>query len=219
MTLFTPISERPSSYPIANRPCSLFFNGERMPNGSQLWERIVQPLHDIKCSDAVGWQDVVEVVWGMESVGKIASCAPAVFIYAIQELILYALTKRVECLERLCTYDDLANHDVEIMTALVEGGFQMRELALKQRLAYWSVGYEEWDQRELNREISLAFHLPLEASLAPHQRDRQIRVKLHLERQIKQFHQLAQSGDFPKELRRRFHTIVMPDDAFLRLVC
>ena len=212
------IFERPYPYEIEGRPFTLFFNGEPMPPHSQLWEFAVEPLLEVTCDDPVGWREVVTVVWGLESLAKVESCAPAIFVYAIQELILYALEKPDQVITALRSKPTLAAQAEEVVQGLIEGAFQMREAVLKERKAYWSVGYEEWELPALRHEMESATELPADFSLPPHHRERLNWLKIHLEGQASRFHQLAQSGTLPKEMRRRLHNVRMPDDAFLRMI-
>ena len=154
--------ERPFPYPDGVRSCTLFFNGEPMPKNAELWWSCVDPLHDIVRDQGVGWADVVDVVWGLESVGKVESCAPALFVHAVQELILYALEKDDRIRGMLGESNSSPEAVAEVFDGLLAGAFQMRELALAQRRAFWTVGYPEWDLPELSVELAATRELAAE---------------------------------------------------------
>lgn len=210
--------ERPFPYPVDQRPCTLFFNGESMPQHAELWWTCVAPLHGITRDQGVDWADVVDVVWGLESVGKVESCAPLMFVYAVQELILYALEKEDQVRDMLRETESSPEKVSELFDGLLAGAFQMRELALAQRRAIWTVGYPEWDLPELTAELAVAKQLPEDFPLQPHNRERIFWLKSSMENQAKRFHQLSQSGRFTKELRTQCHSISVPEDSFLRLI-
>lgn len=207
-----------STEPSDARPDVLFFNGEAMPPNAQVWWTCVEPLHQIPCGNSVGWHDVSELVWGFESVGKIQSCAPALFVYAIQELILHAFEKEDQVRKALETNESSIGAANEVFDTLVYGALQMRSLALIQRKACWIVGDAENDLPELVEELAADSELPIGFPLQPHQREKVSLLKFKLEDQAKRFHQLAQAGRFTKDLRGHFHAIAVPEDSFLRLI-
>lgn len=210
--------ERPYPYEIEGRDWTLFFNGEPMPRHAQLWEFAVKPLLGVTCDDPVGWPDVVSVVWGLETVGGVESCAPAIFVYAVQELLLCALEQQDRTLACLRANPNVPAPAEEVLQGLIEGAFQMRNAVLQQKMAYWSVGYEEWELPALRHEMEAATELPVSHMLPPHQRKRLSWLKILVQVQAGRFHQLAQSGTLPKEMRRRLHNVRVPDDDFLRLI-
>ena len=210
--------ERPFPCSVDERPCTLFFNGEPMPEHAELWWTCVEPLHDITREQGVGWADVVDVVWGLESVGKVESCPPAMFVHAVQGLILYALENEDHVRELLLENESSRKTAADVFAGLLAGAFQMRELALARRLAIWSVGYPERDLPELMAELVAAKELPEDFPLQPHNRGRLCSLKFRLQIQAKRFHQLSQSGRFTKELRGQCHSISVPEDTFLRLI-
>lgn len=210
--------ERPFPYPVVERPCTLFFNGEPMPKHAELWWTCVEPLHDVVRDQGVGWADVVDVVWGLESVGKVTSCAPAMFVYSVQELMLYALEKEQRVKELMREGGSSPEAIDEVLQGLLAGAFKMRDLALAHRRSIWTVGYPEWDLPELTAELAASKEWPQNLPLQPHHRERLSSLRFRLENQAKRFHQLAQSGRFTKEQRGKFHSISVPEESFLRLI-
>jgi hypothetical protein len=207
-----------ASDPTEEQPMTLFFNGESMPQHAQIWWSCVEPLHGIVYKQNVGWPDVSELVWGFESVGNIQSYPPAMFVYAIQELLLYAFEKETHVRKSLEANEPTTSAANDVFNALVSGALRMRSLTLAQRRAMWIVGCSEVDLPELVDELAAVENLPEDFPLQPHQREKISLLTSKLENQSKRFHQLAQSGLLSKELRRECHSMSVPDEPFLRLI-
>jgi hypothetical protein len=87
----------------------------------------------------------------------------------------------------------------------------MRDLVIEQECAFWTSGYEADLERlvETMRQCRLSQD-DAQFSLPPHLQ-RLKRTSLWLRaRQIRELHQLAQSGKFEKNLRRRLNEMRAP---------
>lgn len=192
-------------YPDSDFPYTFYLNGEEMPKWGACWglarlARFIDPSGD--CCEDVSHRDVYIVYCTIDHVGVVESADPDIFVYAIQEVICILLSKREEIL------DSLKDRPEEIYPGLVEAAFRMRELAVRDGCALWTSGYEA-DRKHLletMRRCRLAPESP-EFALPPHVQKVRSMVKWMQKDQIRNLHQLAQSGRFSKDLRRRLNEI------------
>lgn len=190
-------------YPNSDFPYTFYFNGEEMPKWGACWglarlARFIDPSGD--CCEDVSHRDVYIVYCTIDHVGVVESADPDIFVYAIQEVICILLSKREEIL------DCLKGRPEEVYTGLVDAAFRMRELAVRDHCAFWTSGYET-DREQLLERIRRCRLPPgaTEFTLPPHVQKVRSMVKSMQKHQIRNLHQLAQSGKFSKDLRRRLN--------------
>jgi hypothetical protein len=150
----------------------------------------------------IGHRDVAIIACRIDHLGSIESADPGIFIYVIQEVLRILLVER----EKVCA--GLAKHSEEIYPNLVEAAFRMRELTLKNGCAFWTSGYEF--DRERLIETMRRCNLPAnsaEYELPPHVQQFRRELQWLYDAQIQSLHQLAQSGVFSKDVRKRLHEI------------
>lgn len=190
-------------YPEQDYPLNFYFNGERLPKWGASWSLAQLPdfLNDQE-------DDFHRDVWGLycriDHVGVIESADAEFFICAIQEVLHILLSQRELVFTKLASQSH-GNPD-EIYTGLVGAAFRMRELTITSKYALWTSGYET-DQQELIEAVRCC-HLPKESPefmQLPHLRQMQSRLETQHQWQIRQLHQLAQSGKLDKSLRKKLY--------------
>ena len=192
-------------YPDRDFPWSFYFNGEIMPKWGACWgmARVANYLQVERDADKeLGHRDVYIIACQIDHIGVVESADPGVFIYAVQEVLHILLSQRDSVLA------SLSDQSTDVYTGLVAAAFQMRELAVEQRCAFWSSGYVE--DRVRLMEAMRCSQLPSDSpefELPPH--IQRWRRALQLERagQVRQLHQLAQSGQLDKDTRKRLREI------------
>lgn len=192
-------------YPDSDFPWNFYFNGEVMPKWGACWGMadIANFLHLERDADQnVGHRDAYLIYCQIDHVGVVESADPDVFIYAIQEVLHILLSQRESVLAGLHEQA----HD--IYSGLVAAAFRMRELAVQQNRAFWSSGYEEDRVRLLDvmRRCQLSSDSP-EFTLSPHIQRWRSALQLQYNLQIREFHQLTQSGRLDKDTRKKLHEI------------
>lgn len=158
-----------------------------------------------KCWDNdIGPRDIYILNCRIDHVGTIESADPDVFRYAVQEILCILLDKREAVFEKLKnTTHSPANVD-EVYHDLVDGAFQMRELTIRDGLAFWTRGYESDCSRlvEAIRRASLTQDDPDHES-PPHVRSLNSQIESLWRKQVRTLHRVASSGDLSKEMRKR----------------
>jgi len=150
----------------------------------------------------IGHRDISIIACRIDHVGSIESADPGTFIYVIQEVLRIFLSER----ETVCTH--LAEHSEEVYANLVETAFRMRELTYRDGRAFWTSGYEF--DRERLVDTMRRCHLPADSAefeLPPHVQSFRRELQWLYDSQIRSLHQLAQSGVFSKDVRKRLHEI------------
>lgn len=110
--------------------------------------------------------------------------------------------------QRASILASLSGQPPEVYSGLVEAAFRMRELATQRGCAFWTSGYEA-DRTQL-MEVMRRCQLPSDSpefQLPPHIQHLQSAVKSARAAQVRRLHQLAQSGEFDKDTRKRLHEI------------
>jgi hypothetical protein len=192
-------------YPGSDFPWSFYFNGEVMPKWGACWglARIGESLQLKRDADQeLGHRDVWFIYCKIDHVGVVESADPDVFIYAVQEVLHILLSQRGSVLA------SLSGESPDVYSDLVATAFRMRELAIQQRCAFWSSGYEE--DRVRLMEVMRRCQLPSDSSdftLPPHMKRWRSVLQSAREWQVRQLHRLAQSGQLEKDLRKRLHEI------------
>ncbi len=147
-------------------------------------------------------RDIYIIYCQIDHVGIVESADPGVFIYAMQEVLHILLSQRASILA------SLNEKSPEVYFGLLEVAFQMRELADQRRCALWTSGYE-MDRMwlvEVMRRCQLPPDSP-EFKLPPHIQHLRSAVQFERNAQVRRLHQLAQSGEFDKDTRKRLHEI------------
>ncbi len=204
----TPIPD--SQYPDAEFPWSFYFNGVLMPKWGACWglaevSRLLEP--DKHWDNDVGHRDIYLIECRIDHVGVPESADPDLFIYAVQEVLCVLLGQRDAVMESLRTSSVPCDAD-EVYEGLVSAALQMRRLTSGQRMAFWTSGYEA-DRLRLVESMALA-QLPASDprhAPPPHLRRFAGELAWRIKDQTSKLHSLAQSGQFPKDLRRELHAI------------
>jgi hypothetical protein len=192
-------------YPDSDFPWSFYFNGEVMPKWGACWgmAELGKSLQLERDADQdVGHRDVYIIYCQIDHVGVVESADPDVFVYAIQEVLHILLSERQSVLA------SLSGQSPDVYAGLVAAAFRMRELAVQQRRAFWSSGYEADRVRllEVMRRCQLPSDSP-EFTLPPHVEHWRNALQFQRDWQVRQLHQLAQSGQFDKATRKKLHEI------------
>jgi hypothetical protein len=192
-------------YPDRDFPWNFYFNGELMPKWGACWflAEVANFLQLERDADQdVGHRDIYIVYCEIDHVGVVESADPDVFIYAVQEVLHILLSERDAVLA------SLSGQPPEVYAGLVAAAFRMRELALRQRGAFWLSGYEE-DRVQLV-EVMRRCQLPSDSPdfiLSPHLRRWQSYLRCAREEQVRHLNQLAQSGQLDDATRKRLREI------------
>lgn len=190
-------------YPKSDFPWNFYFNGEVMPKWGACWgmAQIANFLQIERDADQdLGHRDVYIIYCQIDHVGVVESANPDVFIYAVQEVLRILLSQRDS------VFASLSDESPDVYSGLVASTFRMRELAIQQRRAFWSSGYEE-DRLRLV-EVMRCCQLPSDSpdfTLAPHTKRWRSALQFQRDWQVRELHKLAQSGQLDKDLRKRLH--------------
>jgi hypothetical protein len=192
-------------YPESDFPWSFYFNGELMPKWGACWglAQVTSFLQLERDADQeLGRRDIYIIYCKIDHVGVVESADPDVFIFAVQEVLHILLSQRDSVLA------GLSDQSPDVYSGLVAAAFRMRALAIQQRCAFWSSGYEEDRVRLLEalRRCQLPFDSP-EFTLSPHIQHWQSVLRSRRDWQVRQLHQLAQSGQFDKDIRKKLNEI------------
>jgi hypothetical protein len=192
-------------YPESDFPWSFYFNGEVMPKWGACWgmAQVANFLQLERDADQdLGHRDVYIIYCQIDHVGVVESADPDVFVYAVQEVLHILLSQRDS------VFSSLSNKSPDVYSGLVAATFRMRELAIQQRCAFWSSGYEEDRVRlvEVMRRCQLPPDSP-DFTLSPHIKRWRSALQFQRDWQVRQLHQLAQSGQLDKDIRKRLHEI------------
>lgn len=194
-------------YPDADIPWHFYFNGVLMPKWGALWCMLpndwFEPEKD--WDQVIGHRDVVMISCRLDHVGVVESADPSVFIYAVQEVLCKLLARPDEVMAYLRS--DERYPAEELYEGLVAAAFQMRALAIEQKIAFWTTGGEEDRARLVSAmEKSRLSHDDERFKAAPHVEDFERYANLSNKWQIKAMHRLAQSGTLRKAWRKMLHT-------------
>jgi hypothetical protein len=192
-------------YPKNDFPWSFYFNGEVMPKWGACWgmAQVTNFLQLERDADQdLGHRDVYIIYCQIDHVGVVESADPDVFIYAVQEVLHILLSQRDS------VFASLSDQSPDVYSGLVATTFRMRELAIQQRCAFWSSGYEK-DRVQLV-EVMRRCQLPSDSpdfTLSPHVKRWRSALQFQRDWQVRQLHQLAQSGLLDKDMRKRLNEI------------
>jgi hypothetical protein len=202
---------RMSEYPDNDFPWTFYFNGVALPKWGACWAMAgVGSFNDPNWERDVGPRDIYILECRIDHVGVVESADPDIFRYVAQEVLCILLDKRDAVFEKLRLTAKLersgsfpADPD-EIYQGLLEAAFQMRELTIRDRRAFWTNGYES-DRLRLIEALRLASLPPDRPDYAPPPHVRSPRGSLESlwREQAKTLHRVASSGGKSKELRRR----------------
>jgi hypothetical protein len=192
-------------YPEKDFPWNFYFNGEVMPKWGACWgmARVASFLQPERDADQdVGHRDIYITYCQIDHVGIVESADADVLIYAVQEVLHIFLSQRDSILATL------GEQPLDVYSGLVEAALRMRELAAARRCAFWTSGYEADRVRlmEVMRRCQLPSGSP-EFTLPPHVQRLRRELQCAREEQVRRLHQLAQSGLFDKDMRRRLNEI------------
>jgi len=191
-------------YPDKDFPWSFYFNGEVMPKWGACWgmARVASFLQSEWDAEDLTHRDIYIIYCQIDHVGVVESADPGVFIYAVQEVLHILLSQRASILA------SLSEQSPEVYSGLIEAAFRMRELADQRRCAFWTCGYEADRMRltEVMRRCQLPSDSP-EFTLPPHIQHLRSAVQCERDAQVRRLHQLAQSGQFDKDTRKRLNEI------------
>ena len=194
-----------SKYADDGFPWNFYFNDDIMPKWGASWglAHIVRFLHP---EDNAGDRDVYDVYCSIDHTGVVESAEPDAFIFAVQEVLHILLSQREAIFSALAGQS--YGKPNEIYSGLVEAALRMRELAVTQCRALWTSGYESDRERlvDVMRRCELPSTSP-EHSVPPHIQRIRRDLQLRREAQVRRLHQLAQSGQLDKEMRKRLHEI------------
>lgn len=192
-------------HPEKDFPWSFYFNGEVMPKWGACWSMagVLNYLHlEHDGGQDDGRPNIHRIYCQIDHVGVIESADPEIFIFAVQEVLHILLSQRD------AVHAALIEHPQDVYPGLVEAAFRMRELAVEQRRAFWTSGYEADGMQliEVMRRCQLSADSP-EFTLPPHIQHMRRALKYEREAQVRRLHQLAQSGQFDKDTRKKLHEI------------
>jgi hypothetical protein len=200
-----------SEYPDNEFPWTFYFNGIALPKWGACWAMAgVGSFDEPNWECDVGPRDIYILECRIDHVGVVESADPDIFRYAVQEVLCILLDKRDAVFEKLSlsskperSWRFPADPD-EIYQGLLEAAFQMRELTIRDRRAFWTNGYES-DRLRLNEAIRLASLPPDHPDYAPPPHVRSLRGSIESlwREQAKALHRVASSGGKSKELRKR----------------
>jgi hypothetical protein len=191
-------------YPESERPWTFYFNGEVMPKWGACWPSKVMDFvprsESYYADEEPGYLDIERFCCKIDHAGGYESDDPGRFIFAVQAVLLILLNHKEAVLK------EIGEQAEEIYSGLVEAAFQMQALTVKHGYAFWTSGYEKDRLRLL--DVIRRCHLPEDSPeymLAPHLQRIESNIQSHTGRQVKELHELAQSGRFEKDLRRKLH--------------
>ncbi len=192
-------------YPKSDFPWSFYFNGEVMPKWGACWgmAQVANFLQLERDADKdLGHRDVYIIYCQIDHVGIVESADPDVFVYAVQEVLHILLSQRD------FIFASLSDQSPDVYSGLVATTFRMRELAIQQRCAFWSSGYEEDRVRlvDVMRRCQLPSDSP-DFILPPHIKRWRSALQFQLDWQVRELHKLAHSGQLDKDMRKRLHEI------------
>ena len=196
-----------SDYPDKDFPWNFYFNGELMPKWGACWGaarvKIFLQLEDA-CED-ISDRAVFIIYCKIDHVGVVESADPDIFLHAIQEVLYLLLHNQDKMIANIAENFPSPN---EIFDGLVDAGFRMRQLVVERGCAFWTSGYEK-DCQELLEAIRRSQLQPASTDYLPPPHIVQMRslLKIFRKHQVSKLHELAQSGNFPKDLRKRLHEI------------
>ena len=196
-----------------------YFNGEALPKWSAFWppkflfDRLDREKNE---DDEVGVLDIYRIHYKLDHIGVIRTAPPALFIFALQRVLLLLLENPDQAKGELRDWSETATEEV-VFTNLVTGALRMRELTLRDRIAAWISGYDRDGLRLIEAIKSFKGHIPARF-LMPHQREKARWVKNLLQRQVRALHGLAQKSNADRQLRAQLHQLQLPDEDFYELV-
>ena len=195
------------SYAEDDSPWTFYFNGVAMPKWGWCWGEISPGSFNDpqKAWDRdVGPRDIYILNCRIDHVGTIESADPEIFRYVVQEMLCILLDKREAVFEELGRTADLPASPDEVYHDLVEACFQMRELVIRERRAFWTRGYEADRLRlvEAVRCASLSWDNP-DYAPPPHICSLRSQLASFYRDQARTLHRVASSGGLTKELRKR----------------
>jgi hypothetical protein len=192
-----------SEYNQKDFPWTFYFNGVPMPKWGAQWPWLGAGEHTNWDQD-IGPRDFYITRCKIDHVGKVESASPHVFLYAVQELLCLLFTERDGVMELIRDANYPNTQPKEVYDGLVEAAFEMRALTQRDRMAFWTSGYQD-DQMRLMEAMRRAALAPADPEFvpAPHVKSRQAELQRHWKQQIKILHGAAGAGDVPKELRKR----------------
>jgi hypothetical protein len=194
-----------SEYPDKDYPFNFYFNGEQLPKWGACWS--LAQLPDFLNSKVDSFhREVWAVYCQIDHVGVVESADADFFTCALQEVLHVFLGQRDSVLAKL--KDQAYGSPEEIYRGLVEAAFQMRKLTTTRKHALWTSGYEA-DQKSLVETIRRC-HLPAtspEFIQLPHLRHLKMEIQLRHDSQIRELHQLAQSGKLDKLHRKKLYQL------------
>jgi len=194
-----------SEYPDRDYPYNFYFNGELLPKWGACWS-LAQIPEFLNPREDSFHREVWATYCQIDHVGCVESADADFFTCAIQEILHIFLSERDSVISKL--KDQTYGNADEVYSGLVEAAFRMRELTITHRHALWTSGYET-DRQHLVatiRRCCLASDSP-EFIQFPHLANLKTEMRLRHDSQIRQLHQLAQSGKPTKSHRRRLYEL------------
>ncbi len=192
-------------YPDKDYPYHFYFNGVHLPKWGASWS-LAQLPDFLDDQEDEFHRDVWILYCRIDHVGVVESAEADFFVCAIQEILHIFLDKRDLIMAKLA--DQSYGNPDEIYAGLVGAAFRMRELTISCNHALWSSGYDK-DQQRLVEAIRCC-QLPKESPefmQLPHLRQMKSRLESYRHSQIRQLHELAQSGKLDKSLRKKLHEL------------
>lgn len=195
-----------------------YFNGVLMPKWSRCWptaflDRFTKPQEE--WDNAIGDRDLYLIEIKIDHVGVIESAPAAIFLFALQRVLLLSLAHQEFAVEVTKNFGNGSDPN-EVWNGLVEGAFQMRDLVTRDRLAIWTSG-KEFDQVRLQGIVEKHRAKP-QIELLPHQMDLSRAARSKIRGQVRALHRIAHSGEFSKEIRSQLHQLQMPEEGFFQFV-
>jgi len=190
-------------YPDKDYPFTFFFNGESLPKWGACWS-LAQLAESLDSKGNSFHREVWALYCQIDHVGVVESADADFFTCAIQEIMHIFLGQRDSVLTKL--KEQSYGSPKEIYAGLIEATFRMRELTVAHKYALWTSGYET-DRQCLVQTIRRC-HLPSDSPefiQFPHIRHLETEIRLRHDSQIRELHQLAQSGKLEKAHRKRLH--------------
>ena len=155
----------------------------------------------------IGHRDVYIISYRIDHAGAMESADPGLFIYAAQEVLCILLGETEAVMGSIRAGGASAPAD-EIYHGLVSAALQMRRLAEDQHMAFWTSGCEADRLRLLDcMERARLPESDPRHKPAPHLVQFAAALRSLVKEQESRLHKLAQSGTFPKPLRRELHAI------------
>lgn len=193
-------------------PWTLYFNGEAVPRWTNCWNLCQLPDSSSELFTEHTWivdySDFVRLCNRMDLAHTIDSEDPVVFRIQSLSLLVLLLRHVTHIQAALAPFAAEMGTTVNtIIEGIRDGVAMMHHLTVRDRFAFWTVGYEG-DRVELVEAISHSHPTPPEDCVAPpHIRERNRGAEDRIHSLRCELLDLLQAGHYPKDFRRFIHEL------------